>query len=69
LYTASSVENGLKQGDASSPVLFNFALWYAISGGSQTSGGTGIKCDRQVTSLSIVKMVKMLIYWAEHTCL
>jgi hypothetical protein len=25
-----SIENGLKQGDASSPLLFNFALEYVI---------------------------------------
>jgi hypothetical protein len=25
-----SIQNGLKQGDASSPLLFNFALEYAI---------------------------------------
>jgi hypothetical protein len=30
LLDSCSVQNGLKQGDALSPVLFNFALEYAI---------------------------------------
>jgi retron-type reverse transcriptase len=30
LYDSSSIQNGLKQGDALSPVLLNFALEYAI---------------------------------------
>jgi hypothetical protein len=30
LFHAFPIQNGLKQGDASSPLLFNFALEYAI---------------------------------------
>ena len=32
------IRNGLKQGDALSPLLFNFALEYAIEGGMQAEG-------------------------------
>jgi len=32
------IRNGLKQGDALSPLIFNFALEYAIRGGSGKPG-------------------------------
>jgi hypothetical protein len=36
------IQNGLKQGGALSPLLFNFALEYAISKGPGNPGGTKI---------------------------
>jgi hypothetical protein len=40
------VQNSLKQGDALSPLLFNFAI-----DGSGTLGGTDIKLDRSAAGL------------------
>jgi hypothetical protein len=40
-----SIQNGLKQGDALLPHLFNFALEYAIKEGSGKPDGTEIKWD------------------------
>ena len=37
------IRNGLKQGDALSPLLFNFALEYAIREGSGKPGWLEIK--------------------------
>jgi hypothetical protein len=39
------IQNGLKQGDALSPLLFNFALEYAIKEGAGKPGGTEIEWD------------------------
>jgi hypothetical protein len=44
------IQNGLKQGDALSPLLFNFALEYAIRK-VQKSGGTEIECNTSAFGL------------------
>ena len=41
-------ENGLKQGDALSPLLFNFALEYAIRKVKVTNLGLDMNCTYQV---------------------
>jgi hypothetical protein len=38
-----TIKNGLKQGDALSPMLFSFALEYAVKYTQGNSGGTEIK--------------------------
>jgi hypothetical protein len=38
------VQNGLKQGDALSPLLFNFALEYAIRKDQDVGGWTILRC-------------------------
>jgi hypothetical protein len=43
-------KNGLKQGDASSPLLFNFALEYAIRG-AREPGGTDTEWDTSAFGL------------------
>jgi hypothetical protein len=43
------IQNGLKQGDALSPLLFNFALEYAE--GSGKPGGTEIEWDTSASGL------------------
>ena len=49
-YLSSSfpIENGLKQGDASSPLLFNFAQEYAIRKVQETNLGPDMKGTHQV---------------------
>jgi hypothetical protein len=37
------IQNGIKQGDASSPLLFNFTLEYAITKVQEKQVGTKIK--------------------------
>jgi len=37
------IKNGLKQGDALSPLLFSFALVYAVRGGSGKPGWLEMK--------------------------
>jgi hypothetical protein len=45
------IQNGLKQGDALSPLLFNFALEYAIKEGPGKPGGTEFKWDTPAAGL------------------
>ena len=49
-YLSSSfpIENGLKQGDALSPLLFNFALEYAIRKVQETNLGLDMNDTHQV---------------------
>jgi hypothetical protein len=55
-----SVHNPLKQGDALSPLLFHFALEYAIR---KVEGNTG-DCDWMGhVSFWSVMMLMTLIYW------
>jgi hypothetical protein len=45
------IKNGLKQGDALLPLLFNFALGYAIRKSPGKPGGTETKWDTSVSAL------------------
>jgi hypothetical protein len=45
------IQNGLEQGDALSPLLFNFALEYAIRKDPGKPGGTEIEWDTSASGL------------------
>ena len=54
------IRNGLKRGDALSPMLFNFALEYAIRRVQVNQDGLKLNSTRQLLAYA-----DMLIYWEE----
>ena len=56
----NALKNGLKHGDALSPLLFNFALVYVIRRVQVNQDGFKLMGTHQ-----LLVLLMMLIYWAE----
>jgi retron-type reverse transcriptase len=83
LYDCFPFENGLKQGDALSPLLFNFALEYAIRNVQENQVGlklngthqilayaddVNLLCDHINTINKITKLLQNAVFWDVTPC-
>jgi hypothetical protein len=48
------IQNGLKQGDAQSPMLFNFVLEYAVRNVLDNQGRVGVEWDTSSVRMMVI---------------